>query len=218
MFCREAMAKKSKGKKKSKGGRRSSATPPAATVPPAGSTEPANAPPPTGNAGLLADGWRRLNRLQIALLMGVSADTVSDYTRDGMPVLLKGGSGKESIYDAVDCLTWQRIYDGRKAKASARDAAQAREWTARAELNELKLQREKRLVIDRDPLIRGGRALMQALGSKLRSLPRRLVQLGVVAREHEAAVVELVREVQTEISRWRTLQDLEAEAKSEGGE
>lgn len=149
------------------------------------------------------DAWKRINRLQLAALLGVHPDTISDYVRQGLPCLDSGGRGRESVYDAVDALAWWRERQGKNAK----EAAQTRAYEATAKLNELKLARERGELVARDQVILEGQAYTKAWTAKLRALPRELVQSGIVGREAEARVAELLRAVLVEIAGWRTVAD-----------
>lgn len=111
--------------------------------------------------------------------MGVHVDTVSEYTRGGMPVATRGGRGKESEYDAVKCLAWWREQLGTNKK----ETAQARQLTATAELNELKLAQQRGELWPRDAIILAGQAAVKMWTNNVRGLPRRMVKSGVIPRE-----------------------------------
>jgi phage terminase Nu1 subunit (DNA packaging protein) len=158
-----------------------------------------------------SDKWRRVNRVQLAEAMGVHPDTISDYTRLGMPVLSQGGAGKESTYDLVDCLEWWRDNQGGNAK----DRAQTRALNASAKLNELKLLRETGELFTREQIALEGQAYTKAWASMVRSLPKRMRQLGYLAAQHEVGAVSLCREILTEISGWRSLADVQKHVEME---
>lgn len=163
-------------------------------------------------SGVSPNAWRFVNRQQIAELLGVSADTVTDWTsQKDLPVAHKGGHSKKSVYDAVAVMTWHRKQTSSKT-IDAKEIAQTRAYVAQAELNELKLMRERGEVVPRDVVTRDVRSFGKGLAGKMRSLSRRLVQIGAVPREQEAAAVELVREIMTDISAWTTAQDADAAA------
>lgn len=149
--------------------------------------------------------WSRVNRLQLAQLLGAHPDTVTDHTRAGMPVVERGGHGKESVYDAVACLAWWREQQGKNAKENA----QTRLFNANAENAELKLQRDRGELLSRETVIKEGQAYTKAWTAKVRAWPRRARQLAIITTpEQEAALTALGREVLTEIARWRTMADL----------
>lgn len=60
-------------------------------------------PSRVGEAGALP-----VDRVQLAAILGVHPDTISDFARDGMPVLEPGGRGAPGTYDAVACSIWWR--------------------------------------------------------------------------------------------------------------
>lgn len=163
-------------------------------------------------AGVSPNAWRFVSRQQIAELLGVSQDTVTDWTsQKELPVAVKGGHSKKSVYDAVAVMKWHRQQTDSK-QIDAKEVAQTRAYNAQAEINELKLQRERGTLVDRDIVARDGRAFVKALTSKVRVLPRRFVQIGIMTRDDEHLAADLVREVLTEISSWRTVADTEAAA------
>ena len=64
-------------------------------------------------------------------------------------------------------------------------------------------------------VIRAGQAHCKALSGKIRALPRRLVQLGLIPSETEAEVVAVCREILEDAASWRSLDDLVAAAADE---
>src|SRR5687768_9128441 len=93
------------GRKKTATKRRAKKAPPSqlpAQNPAAVDSSPAEIP------AVPVPAWRLVTREQLATLMGVHPDTVTDNVRRGMPMVSKGGHGKEGAYDAVACLDWQR--------------------------------------------------------------------------------------------------------------
>jgi hypothetical protein len=91
----------------------------------------------------------------------------------------------------------------RKAE-SARD----RKDRSQAELNELKLARERRLLLPRKQVVDEGRAFIVATMAKLRALPTRMLRAGAIAPTAEPVVTELLRECQEEMARWNSALDL----------
>jgi len=147
-----------------------------------------------------------MNRLQISALLGVHPDTVSDYARQGMPVLRAGAPGREGRFDAVKCVGWWRAQQGKNAKENA----QTRALTAQAELNELKLARERGDLWPSDVVIREGQAFSKAWAAHVRALPKRLRAAGAIRPEDEPMVAAHCRQLLEEISRWRTAADATA--------
>jgi len=146
------------------------------------------------------DAWRVVDRLQLSKLLGVHRDTVTHYTREGMPVIVKGGSGKRSSYDAVECVAWWRENQGKNAKENA----QTRAYNAQADLNELKLKIQRGELLPRDEVVAAGQNYTKAWVAKIRALPRAMVQAGCVAKNREIEISRMLNEVLKEISRWGT--------------
>lgn len=143
--------------------------------------------------------WPLVTRQQLGALMGVHPDTVTDYVREGMPVVTRGGRGKESEYDSVKCLAWWR----EKLGTNKKETAQARAANASAQLNELKIQREREELLPRDKVVLAGQAVVKQWTSTIRGLPRRLTQSGILQRAQEPAVAQLLADLLREISQWR---------------
>ncbi len=74
----------------------------------------------------------------MAELLGVHPDTVSHYTRRGMPVLRLGVGKDPSIYDAVTCLAWSR-----EQRPGTLDAEKIRTLKAQADLADLRIGERK---------------------------------------------------------------------------
>jgi len=157
------------------------------------------AAPKATSTALTSKKWRTVNRQQLAVLMGVAVDTVTHWAKEGMPVEVSGGRGKESTYDAVTCLDWQRMRLGKNAK----EAAQTRSVTRDAELKELKLAEQRRELVPMDVVKKAGEMQVMVWRGKVLGLARRMVQLGAIPRESEARAKEVCRDVLTDISEWR---------------
>jgi hypothetical protein len=167
------------------------------------------APPDPPNQPAETNAWRFVTRPQLAELMGVHPDTVTDYARTGMPVVTRGGRGKESSYDAVACLDWWRSQQGKNAT----EAAKTRALEASAQLNELKLATQQGELVSRQQIIVEGQAYTKAWSTKVRALPRRMTQAGLIGREQEAGVAGLCSELLVDIANWKTLADLPGQRK-----
>lgn len=149
--------------------------------------------------------WRRLNRVQLAQLLGVHPDTVTDYARQGMPVVSSGGRGKESVYDAVECLDWWRARQGKNAK----EAAQTKLYEANARRAELKHALESGEVWKRDDIIADGQMFVKGWTALVRALPKQARRSGIVTADAEPLLAGLCRRILDEISRWQVPADVE---------
>lgn len=170
------------------------------TPPPAAPASAASLPTVDQNA------WRFVNRSQIAELLGTHPDTISDYTRDGMPVIERGGHGKESTYDSVACMNWWRQQQGKGAK----EVAQTRSFNAQADLAEQRLRIQRKELWPKAAIVMAWQSTLKGWSIRIQSIPRRLVQLGIVSRENEHVAVTLVKEILTDIASWRALDDTSA--------
>jgi phage terminase Nu1 subunit (DNA packaging protein) len=137
----------------------------------------------------------------LARLLGVHADTISDYTRNGMPVLEPGDRGKPGRYDAIACAAWWRIRRG-----GTLDAEKARALRAQAEQGELRLAERRKQLVAREEVIREGTGFVKAVRARLLAMSRRLAQLGLVSPEQEPAVRALVLETLRELAGWSVAQ------------
>ena len=87
--------------------------------------------------------------------------------------------------------------------ADQRDRATA-EWT------NLRIAKERGLLIPIADAVAEGQAFIVAAGGKIRALTSRLVRAGLLREEDKPRADEFVREALEEISRWRTRADLAA--------
>lgn len=162
-----------------------------------------NPEPPASSSSSRPDAWRLVNRVQLAELMGVHPDTVTDNARLGMPVLTAGGRGRESEYDAVACLGWWRERQGKNAL----DKAKTKLTDVNAQRAELTLDKERGLLVKRDEVILAGQAFVKAWTAKLLTMPTRLRHIGAIKQDQESGVAAFVREMLNEISSWKTVGD-----------
>ena len=155
--------------------------------------------------------WRSINRVQLGELLGVHPDTITDYARTGMPVLARGGAGREGKYDAVDCLAWWRERQGKNAK----EAAQTKLYENNAQLAEIKIAREEGSMLSRDEVIQDGQAFVKGLTAQVRALPRQARHAGIITTpEQEAGLAALCRNTLSEISAWKAVADIKRSTKS----
>lgn len=96
------------------------------------------------------------------------------------------------------------------AHLAARKAESPRDRKDRsqAELNELKLARERKLLLPREEVVREGQAYVLAVKAKLRALPSRLIRAGVMPSAAEPVAAEILREALDEMARWGSHLDL----------
>jgi phage terminase Nu1 subunit (DNA packaging protein) len=111
--------------------------------------------------------WRRVDRVQLAKLLGTHPDTVTDFTRQGMPVILRGGRGRVSVYDAVECLDWWRERHGKNAK----ELAQTRALDAQAQLAQQTVQMRARTLLPAAEVEKAWGGVVLAVRTKLLAVP-----------------------------------------------
>jgi hypothetical protein len=125
-----------------------------------------------------------------------------------------GRGGRPSLYDLTVTVPAYLAHERKRLGAGVpAEDARARRDRSQAELNELRLAEHRKELLPRERVVIEGQAFAKALQAKLRALPRRMVQAGIVTREHEPAAAALVREALEEISRWTSMADLLAAAK-----
>lgn len=126
-------------------------------------------PSPTGNAVIV-------NRHQLAAILGVHPDRISEYGQAGLPVLHRGGVGgseesRRSQYDAVLCCQWVRRH--RPGGVAAQDA-RARLDVRRREEIELRMRVKNREVITVADVDRKWSAIAIEVRNTLLAVPTRL--------------------------------------------
>lgn len=147
-----------------------------------------------------------MNRVQLAALLGVHEDTVTDYARNGMPVVARGGAGREGEYDAVVCLDWWRQERG----IGAKEKEQTRLYAANADNAELKLQERRRELLSAEEYITEAKAIQKGWSSLVRAWPRQARLQGVIeTAQQEAALANLTRRLLVNVSNWKTVADIE---------
>lgn len=146
-------------------------------------------------------------RQQLADLLGVTPNHITKLMEQGLPCAqVGGGRGKPSQFDVVACLAWWRE---RQAATDADSGTSAREaylqaLTARVQQDIAVRAGE---LVSRDEVILAGQGYTKAWTAKVRALPRRAVQEGVIQPKQEAALTRLCRELLTEIAGWKTVAD-----------
>lgn len=155
----------------------------------------------------------KLGRLEVhrpearQLLGGIAERTFATLEAEGVVVASKRGrGGRPSVYDVTAIVPAYLAHATAQRPSNDRDA-RARKDLAQAMLNELRLAKERRDLLPRQQVILQGQSYTKAWTARLRSLPRRMVQAGLITREAEPEVTALIREVLTEIASWQTLAD-----------
>lgn len=160
-----------------------------------------NADPPAEKALLLSAALQVARPLAVRLL-SISDRTFRRLESEGIIRAVKPGDGRRpSIYDAPAVVGAYLAHRERQltgSNMSPRD----RKDRSQAELNELRLARERREVLPRERVVAEGQAYIKASVAKIRTMPSRMVRAGLIPPASEPAVVEILREAMDEMSRW----------------
>jgi hypothetical protein len=147
-------------------------------------------------------------RPQAVRLLGISTTTFYRLEGEGVLVATTKGTGKRhSMYDVYTLVPSYLAHRIRQLQGSL-EHPRDRKDRSQAELNELRLARERREVLPRDQVVREGAAFIAAVQAKLRALPNALVRRGLLTAEAERPALEIVHEMLGELARWRTELDL----------
>jgi phage terminase Nu1 subunit (DNA packaging protein) len=122
-----------------------------------------------------------------------------------------GRGGRASMYDLTALVPAYLNHERKQAASRAGNGSETprdRRDRSQAELNELRLARERRELLPRSQVVLEGQSFVKATVAKLRSLPSRMMRAGVLPPSAEPVVVELLREAQEEMARWATELDL----------
>lgn len=140
-----------------------------------------------------------------ARVLGIGVRTFERLEQLGVVApLTLGKRGKASTYDlAVVVPAYLRHQQNEKPEApkDRRDRSQA-------ELNELRLARERSLLLPREQVVSDGQAFVTAAVTKFRAVPPAAVQRGLVAPEKAVQLEDLVEEAIDEMSRWSSALEL----------
>lgn len=149
-----------------------------------------------------------LSRPQAVRLLGLSDRTFARLEAQGTitPTRLRAGR-RASTFDGYALVPSYLAHRERQLTGS-NESPRDRRDKSQAELNELRLARERRELLPRDQVVADGRQFVVAAMAKIRQLPRKLAQAGLIIRENEPAAMTLTREAQEEISRWSSHIDL----------
>lgn len=123
-----------------------------------------------------------------------------------------GRRGKAATYDLAVVVPAYIRRQGEEKPESPRDARDR----SQAELNRLRLAKERRALLPREQVVSEGQAYIASATAKLRSIPPRAVQAGLVPEEKQRAVEDLVEEALGELARWATATELLQAVDEEG--
>lgn len=149
-----------------------------------------------------------IERPHAVRLLGISDRTFARLESEGVLTPLQKGTGRRcSVYDAA-VIVAQYLERQQRQIAESNELPRDRKDRSQAELNELRLSRERRLVLPREQVVQEGQAYITAVTAKLRSIPPRMVQAGVVTGQQAPVVEDMVEEAISEMAGWSTALEL----------
>lgn len=150
-----------------------------------------------------------LTRNELADHFGVVPFTVTRWEQDGMPVAERPGRGKPSYYDLEAVSAWKEQVERDRLENEELSLSDERaKLTVRQrEKLELEIAVRRGQLIERELVVRAGQQYTKAWVSKLRVLPRQLVQAGILPREGEAAASARIRTILEDIAAWQVPHD-----------
>jgi len=144
-------------------------------------------------------------RALAAKVIAVSTRTFERLEAERVLVAAQPGKGaRPALYDLLAIVPAYLNHLAARKGESARD----RRDRSQAELNELRLAKERRLLLPRKQVVDEGRGFVVATMAKLRALPTRMLRAGAIAPAAAPVVTELLRECQEEMARWNSALDL----------
>ncbi len=153
-----------------------------------------------------------VSRPQAVSLLGVSTRSYDRLEAEGIvsPLTPRRGT-RGSSYDGAAVVRAYLAYRERKLGGGGESPRDRRD-RSQAELNELRLARERRQLLPREAVVSEGRAYIGAVQAKLRALTPRAVQKGIIPGKSGVKLSAIVEEAVDEMAAWRTsLELLDAE-------
>ncbi len=150
----------------------------------------------------------RLERPHAVKLLGISDRTFARLESEGVISPLQKGTGRRcSVYDGAAIVAAFLARQERQIRDS-NESPRDRKDRVQADLFQVRLDRERRLLLPRDQVVAEGQAYITAVTAKLRSIPPRMVQAGLVDAALAPSVDEIVEEAISEMAGWSTALEL----------
>jgi phage terminase Nu1 subunit (DNA packaging protein) len=155
----------------------------------------------------------RVNRTELAEILGISMPTVTSWMGDGLPYIEGGGKGKPFVFETSDVLPWWAENKFRRARPAnpqanpfddgdqpeSYDEAERRKMVANADKAELELAKASGRVVEIDDVAAAVaemhvkvRTRLLAIGNKTRTRVSAFFSGDKAAEEQVVAVVEEV--------------------------
>lgn len=130
-----------------------------------------------------------VNKQQLGEITGYSDQTLTEWQREGMPVLRKAAGRAGNQYDTAAIFEW---YAARKAKTSGTENPRDRLSRLQGDHVELDLQRQRGELVPASEVEPAWSSMIVAARQALLSLPGRVVPM-LAQCEHEDAMREVLR-------------------------
>lgn len=150
-----------------------------------------------------------LTRPQLAEALGVTAGTITRWERDGMPVARRLSRGKSTLFDQAAVEAWRAATEAEQAGSLSLAEERAKLAKKQGEKLDLELSVRRGELVEVEAVIQANQATVKGWSAKVRGLPRRMVNAGVITASQEAAAAKVCRELLDEIAAWKTVADME---------
>jgi hypothetical protein len=143
-----------------------------------------------------------VTRAELAATLKLSPAAVSKAVERGAPVAESSGPGKPALYDVAAFRAW---LESRAKPSRVADLATERAKLARVQREHLKLKLRvaRGDLLPRAVVVAEGQGVLQAVKSRILSVPRQAVITGVIPREAELGLHALLKEALRELVKWR---------------
>lgn len=149
-----------------------------------------------------------VNKKRLSELLGISEPTLTQYQREGMPLIAKGSRGKENEYDVAAVIAWfkNRLQAERSQQSSGDlnyEVERTRLTKAQADKQELDLAARRGELVDVSDVRKHWQQMVFAAKAKLLAIPVKAAP-AVITAQSTAEVFELltamIREALDELS------------------
>lgn len=140
----------------------------------------------------------KLNRTELAGLMGKNVTTIDSWIRDGMPFLKKGSKGINWEFDLTEVIKWreQKIRSNiPNSELIEYEEARRRKVAAEAGILEIELQRKRSEVISKDEVEQGLSKAFLTIKQRLRTIPERIISQLISETDERQASELMLNEI-----------------------
>lgn len=136
----------------------------------------------------------RVNRSEMAKIMGWSLPTVDARVREGMPYISKPGGKNKGVweFETADCIKWLIEKAGEPVAQNPRTEIDLRTARAEATLKEIQVMERQKLLIPITDVVKVVGENVAVLKSRVTALSGRLAQ-AVAGETDPAAVLRLIK-------------------------